>query len=392
VGEERIRVLRVIARMNMGGPAYHVSLLSGKLDPGRYDTLLVTGRVGPGEESLQELAERYGAQLRVLDSLGPELRPGPDLRALREIAGIVRGFRPHIVHTHTAKAGFVGRLAALAVRPRPIIVHTYHGHVLEGYFGPTKNALFRNLERTAGRVSDRLIGVSRATVDDLVRLKVAPATKFEAIPIGLELDAFARLNPEQGADFRAEIGATPQDVVATCVGRLVPIKRLEGAIAATAIARELGAPLKLVVVGDGECRDQLEALAADRQVSDAVSFVGYRRDLPAIMAGTDIALLSSDNEGTPVSLIEAAAGGRPAVATRVGGVADVVAEDAGILVPPRDPKAMGEALARLAEDASMRRRMGERAAAHVLDRFTARHLLQNIDRLYRELLASRASG
>ena len=392
MGGERIRVLRVIARMNMGGPAYHVSLLSGKLDPSRYETVLVAGHVGPGEASFEELAERYGARLWPVESLGPELRPGADLRALREIAGIVRSFRPHIVHTHTAKAGFVGRLAALVSRPRPIIVHTYHGHVLEGYFGLAKTLLFRSLERSAARVSDRLIGVSNATVEDLVRLRVAPRERFETIPIGLELDAFANLSPELGAPFRAEIGATPADVVATCVGRLVPIKHLDGAISAIAIARRLGAPVKLAIVGDGECRARLESLTAEHGVADAVTFVGYRRDLPAIVAGTDIAVLSSDNEGTPVALIEAAAGGRPAVATRVGGVADVVTEDTGILVAPRDSAAMGQAIARLAGDDALRTQLGERAAEHVLHRFTASRLLQNIDRLYAELLAARKSA
>jgi glycosyltransferase involved in cell wall biosynthesis len=375
--------------MNMGGPAYHVSLLSGKLDPSRYDTLLVTGRVGPGEASLEELAQRYGAKLRVLESLGPELRPSADVRALREITGIVRSFRPHIVHTHTAKAGFVARAAAVAIRPRPIVIHTYHGHVLEGYFGPARNAGFRNLERAGGLVSDRLIGVSNATVDDLVRLRVAPRRKFVTIPIGLELDGFSGLDRKLGASFRTEVGATDDDVVATCVGRLVPIKRLEGAIAATAVARQLGAPLKLAIVGDGECRARLEAAAAKNGVTDAVTFAGYRRDLEAIVAGTDIAVCSSDNEGTPVALIEAGAGGRPAVATRVGGVADVVASGAGVLVPPRDSAAMGEALARLAGDEALRKQMGERAAEHVLGRFTASRLLKNIDQLYSEHLSSR---
>jgi glycosyltransferase involved in cell wall biosynthesis len=178
-------------------------------------------------------------------------------------------------------------------------------------------------------------------------------------------------------------------VVATCVGRLVPIKHLEGAISAIVIARRLGAPVKLAIVGDGECRARLEALTSEHGVADVVTFVGYRRDLPAIVAATDIAVLSSDNEGTPVALIEAAAGERPAVATRVGGVADVVREDTGILVAPRDSAAMGQAIARLAGDDALRMQLGERAAVHVLSRFTASRLLENVDRLYAELLAAR---
>src|SRR3954447_5649350 len=159
----------------MGGPAHHVSLLSGLLDPQRYDTLLLYGEVGPGEASLEGIARERHAQLEVVPGLGPELNPLRDLRALVSLVRSVRRFRPDIVHTHTAKAGMLGRLAAvLAGRPRPIIVHTYHGHVLEGYFGPLLNTVFRTLERWLGRVSNVLIGVSSATVDDLVRLRVAP--------------------------------------------------------------------------------------------------------------------------------------------------------------------------------------------------------------------------
>ena len=202
---ERVRVLRVIARMNMGGPAYHVSLLSGRLDPTRYETLLLTGQVGPGEASLEELAERYGAKLRVVGSLGPELRPAADARALREIAGIVRSFRPHIVHTHTAKAGFVARFAALVVgRARSSSTRTT-GTFLRATSVRFGDCLFRSLERARGSVSDRLIGVSSATVDDLVRLRVAPRAKFASIPIGLELDGFAESLDELGATFRAEV-------------------------------------------------------------------------------------------------------------------------------------------------------------------------------------------
>src|SRR5215212_2073361 len=187
--------------MNVGGPAQHVSIVSGRLDPARYDTLLVTGRVGPGEASADHLAAERGARVLTLPDLGPDIDPAADARALAQLVRVVRGFRPHVVHTHTAKAGFLGRLAAaVAVRPRPRIVHTYHGHVLEGYFGRPKTELYRGLERAAARVSDVLVGVSEATVDDLVRLRVAPRERFRVIPLGLELDAFRALDPAPPAD------------------------------------------------------------------------------------------------------------------------------------------------------------------------------------------------
>ena len=194
----RIRILRVIARLNIGGPAFHVSLLSGLLDPDRYETLLVAGRPGPGEGSFESLAARYGARLALLPSLGPQIDPRADLRSLRALAGLVRRFRPDIVHTHTAKAGALGRTAALTAAPRgarPLIVHTYHGHVLEGYFGPAVTAGYRAVERGLGRYSDRLVGVSQATVDDLVRLGIAPRERFEVIPLGLDLERFLAIDP-----------------------------------------------------------------------------------------------------------------------------------------------------------------------------------------------------
>jgi glycosyltransferase involved in cell wall biosynthesis len=386
---ERIRVLRVIARLNAGGPAYHVSLLSGRLDPERYETLLVAGEVGRGEATMEDLAGQYGGQLTKVRHLGPELRPTSDLRALVTLVRIVRAFRPHIVHTHTAKAGFLGRLAACAARPRPIIVHTYHGHVLEGYFGRVKALLFRLLERAMAKVSDRLVGVSQATVNDLIRLGVAPPDDFAVIPVGLNLEAFVEESSAERSQFRTLVGCGEGEMLATYVGRFVPIKRLDVTVEAIAIARQRGVPVRLVLVGDGACRQHLARQAERLGIADAVTFAGYRTDLAAIIAATDIAVLSSDNEGTPVFLIEAAAGRRPAVATGVGGVPDVVSLESGLLVAPGNPMEMAGAIARLAADPALREEMGRRAEAHVRGRFTADRLLADVDRLYSELLDSR---
>ena len=190
---EPLRIVRVIARLNMGGPAHHVGLLGAGLDPERYDSLLLYGDVGAGEDSLEPAVRARGIRMAQVGGLRPEIRPWDDVRALVALIREIRRRRPDIVHTHTAKAGMLGRLAAIvAMRPRPLIVHTYHGHVLEGYFGRAKTALYRGLERWLARHSDALIGVSSATVDDLVRLGVGDRTKFRVIPIGLDLDLFAR--------------------------------------------------------------------------------------------------------------------------------------------------------------------------------------------------------
>lgn len=386
----RVRVLRIIARLNVGGPAHHVSILSGRLDPERYETLLLAGRLGPGEGSAEDLAARHGAVMQHVDGLGPEVDPAADGRALRSLVETMRSFRPHIVHTHTAKAGTLGRLAArLALGPRPIVIHTYHGHVLTGYFGPARTALFRSIERALGPMTDRLIGVSAATVDELVALRIARRSRFSVIPIGLDLDAFLQVGATDGAAFRDEAGAGPEHVLAVFVGRLAPVKRVDLLLQAMAIAREQAPALRLAVVGDGELRGELEAQATALGIADVVTFCGFRTELPSITSACDVAVLSSDNEGTPVALIEAAAAGRPAVSTNVGGVADIVRPDTGAVVAPGDAAGLGAALVRLAADQGVRERMGGAARAHVRERYDAQRLVRDIDDLYAKLLSRR---
>jgi glycosyltransferase involved in cell wall biosynthesis len=375
--------------LNVGGPAYHVSLLSGCLDPKRYDTLLVTGEVGRGEASLEQLADRYGAALKKLEPLGPRINAFLDLRALVALRRIALRFRPDIVHTHTAKAGFLGRLAAATLRPRPVIVHTYHGHVLEGYFGPAQSWLFARLERAAASVSDRLIGVSNATVGDLVRLGIAPESRFRTVPIGLDLEPFLADSGAARLELRHEMQFAPDDVVVGYVGRLVPIKRLDVAIRAIAAVRRSGITARLLIVGDGQEREGLARLATYLGARDAVIFAGYRSDPVNVARAIDIAILTSDNEGTPVSLIEAAASGRPAVATDVGGVRDVVTPATGVLVSRQDAVAVAAGITRLATTPEVRRRMGEAAREHVRRRFSAERLLTDIDALYCDLLRDR---
>ncbi|HET7590140.1 MAG TPA: glycosyltransferase [Solirubrobacterales bacterium] len=386
--KSRLRVLRVIARMNLGGPAHHVTLLSGRLDPRRYETLLVTGAVGPGEE---EHATEDLSLLR-LDQLGPEIRPVRDLRALVSLVRAIRAYRPAIVHTHTAKAGMLGRLAAMAVRPRPIVVHTYHGHVLRGYFGPLKSGAFTWLERLLARRSDRLIGVSRATVEELVELRVAPRSKFEVVPLGLDLDRFLDLDPEPDPRARRELGVGEEEVLFTFTGRLAQIKRADVMLGALARARAAGAPVRVAVVGDGVDRARLEARAAELGCAEAVDFLGYRTDLPRVLAAADAALLTSDNEGTPVALIEAAAAARPAVATDVGGVSDIVLAGTGLLAQAGEEDEIAAAMAALAADRDRRRQMGARAREHVRERYAAQRLLGDLDELYSQLLETRERG
>lgn len=388
----RLRVLQIIGRLNMGGPAHIAALLSGRrFYPDRYKTLLVHGSVAPGEASLADLAEEEGTTMRFIPELQQPVHPVRDLRALLELIRLARAFRPDIVHTHTAKAGFLGRQAALAVRPRPAIVHTYHGHVLEGYFGPAKSLLYRRLEHALARVSDALIGVSQATVDDLVRLGVAKPAKFRVVPLGLDLERLAEPNAALGGELRGELGLAEDDVLLVFVGRVVPIKRLDLLLRSLSLARESEPRLQLAIVGDGDVRPQLEQQAAGLGIADAVHFRGYRRELRPIFAAADIAVLCSENEGTPVSLIEAAAAGLPSVATEVGGVSEVVSQETGLLVRPGEARLFADALVRMARDAPRRAQAGDAARRLVLNRYVAERLLRDIDALYSELSEARRS-
>jgi len=383
----RLRVLQVIGRLNMGGPAHVAALLSGRrFDPDRYEALLVHGSLAAGEASLADLAEEEGARMRFLADLQQPVSPRRDSRALLKLVRLVRAFRPHVVHTHTAKAGFLGRQAALAVRPRPAIVHTYHGHVLEGYFGRAKSGLYLRAERALARVSDRLTGVSQATVDDLVRLRVAPLAKFSVLPLGLDLEPLTQLDEVTRRRSRRELGIGAGEVLLIFVGRVVPIKRLDVLLEALALASGSPPRLRLALVGDGEERPALERKAAELGIAESVRFLGYRRELRSLFAAADVAVLSSDNEGTPVSLIEAAAAGLPAVATDAGGVREVVGEETGTLVPRGDPRALAEALLAMAGDPERRRSCGHAARRHAVGRYDAARLLADVDALYCELL------
>jgi glycosyltransferase involved in cell wall biosynthesis len=366
-------------------------MLSGRrFDPERYETLLVYGSLAPGEESMADLAEREGARTLFLPSLGQPVSPLDDPRALGSLVRIVRSFKPDIVHTHTAKAGFLGRQAALlAGRDRPRLVHTYHGHVLEGYFGPLKSGLYRRLERRLGKRTDALIGVSEATVDDLVRMGVASRDRFRVIALGLDLSPYEHAGESDRSEIREALGIEPANVLVVYVGRIAPIKRLDLLVRASAHAIESGSSLSLAIVGDGEERGALEKLAQDLGVADQTHFLGYRRDLGRIFAAGDIAAISSANEGTPVSLIEASAAGLPSVATDVGGVSDVVTSETGMLVPAGNVEALAGALARFASDPELRRRDGDAARKRAINRFSIERLVADVEALYEELLSRR---
>lgn len=371
------RVLRLITRLNIGGPARQALLLTRELAQ-RYPTVLATGTPGHAEG---ELADPQVAVTRV--ALQREISPLRDTRALLQTRGLLRAHRVRLLHTHMAKAGTVGRLAAVSVRPRPATVHTFHGHVLEGYFPPAVALAFVAAERALARATDVLVAVSCEVRDSLLALGVGRPGQYRVIPLGFDLSPHLAAERPSG-QLRRAIGVGPDVPLVGVLGRLAPIKDHRTLLGA--IARVPGA--HLAVLGDGELRGELEGLARRLGIDDRTHFTGWWTDVPAALSDLDVVALSSRNEGTPVSLIEAHACARPAVATAVGGVASVVVDGVtGRLCPPGDPAALGTALASLLKDAELRRTMGLAGRAHVRDRFSRERLVADIVALYDELLA-----
>ncbi len=383
-----IRVLRLIARLNVGGPALHVSYLTSELDKIGYRTTLVAGRVGDDEGSMDDAALERGVEPVYLPALQREIVPPADAIAVAQVLRLIREIRPHVLHTHTAKAGAVGRVAARlagSARP-PVVAHTFHGHVLRGYFSASKTEAFRRLETTLARTTDALIAVSPEVRDDLVALGVAPPEKIVVVRLGLDLEARTAVAPGAAAALRRELGVPDASFLVGWLGRLTEIKRPFDLVTAFARLDEAPAP-HLVIAGDGPLRDETEELARSLGVGQRVHFTGFRRDVGAVYAACDAIVLTSANEGTPVSIIEALAAGRPAVSTDVGGVSDVVRDGtSGFLVPPGDIDAIADRLGRLARDPELRRSLGSAGREDVLPRYSIPRLVHDIDSLYRRLL------
>jgi glycosyltransferase involved in cell wall biosynthesis len=387
---EPIRVLRLIARLNMGGPALHVSYLTNGLADRGYETTLAAGSLARGEGSMSFVADELGVKVEAIPHLHREISPIHDPLTVARIVRLIQEVRPHILHTHTAKAGAVGRLAATLAgdaRP-PIVVHTFHGHVLRGYFDPARTAFFRRLERELARQTTRLIAVSPEVRDDLVGLGVAPPEKFSVIRLGIDLDQRITGQVDGGAPFRRLFGVAPDEFVVGWVGRMTAIKRVDDVLLAFRRLRELGVPARLCLVGDGPDREDVEQKAHDLGVVRHTLFVGYQRDVAPYYSFFDAFVLPSANEGTPVSAIESLAAGRPVVATRVGGTPDVVEDGRdGMLVPVGDVDAIAAALERLARDPELRREYGTHGRARVIPRYRVQRLVDDVDALYRELLS-----
>lgn len=383
-----IRLMRLIARLNVGGPAIHVSLLTQKLSPPDYESTLVCGNIDDEEGDMRYYAEERGVTPVIVPELGRSLNPVRDLVTIIRIIRLIRRLKPDVVHTHTAKAGFVGRVAAWLTGV-PVIVHTFHGHVFQGYFSPMLTRIFLLLERITARMTDSVITLSEGLRRELTEdYRVTRKSRITVLPLGLDLHAFITI-PRKCGRFREAAGIPPEAPLIGIVGRLVPVKNHALFLESAAEIVKILPQARFAVIGDGELRSALEAQAERLGLRDRVIFTGWLRDLAEVYSDLDVLVISSVNEGTPVSVIEALAAGCPVVGTRVGGLPDILEGGTlGTLVPSGDVHALAEAIAAVVQSPPET----ESSRALMNERYGIDRLVHDLDALYRGLLARKRSS
>ena len=405
------RVLRIINRFNLGGPTHNAAYLTKHLPP-EYETLLVGGAQEDSEEGSGHILKGLGIEPLILPEMQREVAPWRDRSAYRRIKKLIKEFKPDIVHTHAAKAGAVGRMAASDMGVKAI-VHTFHGHVFHSYFGQVRTALYKNVERFLARRSDRIIAISEIQKSELVdEHRICSSEKVSVIPLGFDLSKFQQEQAAKRALFRRVYGVADDEIAIGIVGRLVPIKNHDLFLEALKHVRDrTGKKVRAFVVGDGEERVRLEALTRGLGLSQVagpyfngsgfghginghpmveradVTFTSWIKEIDIVNAGVDVVALTSFNEGTPVSLIEAQAANRPIVSTNVGGIENVVLEGrTALLSAVSDPGRFGQNLLRVVEDDILRSQMAGGGWAHVHERYHYTRLVNDTALLYQQLL------
>ncbi len=405
------RILRIINRFNLGGPTHNAAYLTRYL-PGEFETLLVGGSQEASEEGSHHILDAMGVKPLILPELQREVAPWRDRGAYRRIKALIREFKPDIVHTHAAKAGAVGRMAASELGVKAI-VHTFHGHVFHSYFGPVRTAMYKNIERFLARRSSRIVAISEKQKVELVdEHRICEADKVSVIPLGFDLSRFHADQEAKRSLFRRVYGVAEDEIAVGIVGRLVPIKNHDLFLdVVDQVSRETGAKIRAFIVGDGEERERLQQRTADLGLSmvqgpyfnghgfghgvngkpmvtsATVTFTSWIKEVDIVNAGLDIVMLTSLNEGTPVSLIEAQAANRPIISTRVGGIENVVIPGGtALLSESGDREGLRTHLSRLVQDASLRQRMGMGGWEHVQQRYHYTRLVSDMAELYKGLL------
>ncbi len=392
-----IRVLRILNRFNLGGPTYNAAYLTRYLPP-EFETLLVGGQNDPTEKNSEFIPNELGIKPVILDQMRRKISLRHDISAFLELKKIIEQYRPHIVHTHASKAGALGRMAASALKV-PVILHTFHGHVFDSYFSQLKAGLYKNIERRLASVSTGIIAISEAQKYDLSqKYQICNEEKIKVITLGFDLSRFRENQQGKRHEFRKRFNIEDDELAIGIVGRLVPIKNHGLFMEAMAIVQQkTRKKLRAFIIGDGESRKHIEQKARTleldylnwhaRQGKAFLTLTGWITEMDKVNAGLDVVALTSLNEGTPVSLIEAQAAGRPIVSTNVGGIGNVVLpEKTALLCNTRNPSDFAERILQITENDNLRFELGKEGWKHVEEKFHYKRLVNDMAGYYHELL------
>jgi glycosyltransferase involved in cell wall biosynthesis len=385
---KKIKILRIINRFNIGGPVYNAILLSAYM-PEEYDTLLIGGLPEKNEENSTYIAEKYGVNPLLISEMQREPNFKNDRKALKKLKEIILAYQPDIVHTHASKAGALGRKAAFDCAV-PIVVHTYHGHVFHSYFNWWKTKLYQAIEKRLAKKTTGIIAISELQKNDLaLKYKICKLEKIEIINLGLDLGPFNENKTDNRYKTRSAFGLNDSEIAIAIVGRLAPIKNHDLFLkCASVIHEKTSKKVVYFIVGGGEeftsIEEKVNALKAK---GIDIRMTSWIKDINTFNAGMDILCLTSKNEGTPVSLIEAQAAGIPFVATKVGGIKDIVSENnTGYLVDLNDSDAFIEKLLHLIENENKRQEMSQKGWSFVQEKFQYKTLIAKTDSYYKFLL------
>ena len=381
----KIKILMIITRLNIGGAASHIILLTERLKASGFETILASGVEAKDEGNMNDLANQRGIKPITISHLKREVSLYHDFLAVIQLYKLIRKYKPHIVHAHTSKAGTLGRIAAWLART-PVTVFTLHGSYFHSHFSFLKTKLFVCVDRMLASVTDRIIAVSRQERLDILAQKIGNEQKVINIPLGLELDSFFNCDQYKGI-LRAELGIASEKKLIGIVARLTPIKNHYLFLDSAKIVLQSYKNAVFLIVGDGELRQHLEEYAKSLGISDHVLFLGFRRDAPVIYADLDIVVLSSLNEGLPVTVIEGMASGKPIVATNVGGVAELLDDGKyGIIVPSSNPEELAKGMLEILNSPDKAKKMGELGRQSAMSKYSIDILTQNVINLYKQLL------
>jgi glycosyltransferase involved in cell wall biosynthesis len=391
------KVLRIINRFNLGGPTYNVAYLS-KYMSDDFETLLVGGAKDETEESSDFIVNNLGLKPIIIEEMLREIDLKNDYAAYKKIKKIIQEFKPDIVHTHASKAGTIGRLAASSCGV-PIIIHTFHGHVFHSYFGKLKTTFYKTIERYLAKKSTAIIAISEIQKKELVEIhKICNADKVKVIPLGFDLSKFQDKIDEKRKSFRTKYNIDDDEIVISIIGRLVPIKNHTLFLEALKIVSEkTTTKIRAFIIGDGEERDKIESKALELKIpfvdgtksneKTLLTFTSWIKEIDVALAGSDIIALTSFNEGTPVSLIEAQATNKPIVTTNVGGIENVVIPNGtAFLCENNNLSQFSEALLKLIENDELRINMSQKGWSHVKEKFHYTRLVKDMENLYHSLI------